>query len=344
MTFAEPIILYALAAVPVAATFVAWTESRRRAAMASLGDAGLVERLALSVNRRGRKLRTWLWLAALTLVIVTAARPQWGSEVQVVEQKGVQVMIALDVSESMLAEDIKPNRLSRAKLEIGDLMSQLGGDEVGLVLFSGAAFVQFPLTFDYSTARTFVDAASPAVISRPGTAIAEAIEISAAAFDETRVSQRVIVLMTDGETKEGDPVAAAARAAADGVVIYAVGFGSPEGEPIPEFNIRGEKAGFKSDRQGEVVLSKLDEVTLQLIAFETRGKYYRAGADGQAMQSLTAELADLQQETTQSEFQTRNVERFQVFLAVALVALLAAELVPDHVLRRPPPVMRGIPG
>jgi hypothetical protein len=140
--------------------------------------------LSASVDKKARGLKGWFWLLALALTIIAVARPQWGSDVEIVERQGVQLMVALDVSKSMLAEDLKPNRLGRAKLEIASLMNRLGGDEVGLVLFSGAAFLQFPLTFDYATARTFLDGANAGMISRPGTVVGEAIDVAIEGFDE----------------------------------------------------------------------------------------------------------------------------------------------------------------
>ena len=231
----------------------------------------------------------------------------------------------------MLAEDIKPDRLSRAKLEIVDLMNRLGGDEIGLVLFSGASFIQFPLTFDYTTARVALDDAAPDVISRPGTAVGDAILMALRGFDEKRTSQKVIVLMTDGEDHEGDPVEAARQAADEGVIIYAIGFGTPQGDPIPEYDGSGQVIGYKKDRSGEVVLSRLDEATLQQVASVTNGEYYRASAGAGAVESLAAELAGLQKAEIESEFETRNVERFQWSLLGALLALLIAEVIPDRV-------------
>lgn len=331
MTFAAPQLLYLLALLPLMAALAVWVSRRRQAAIARLGDPRLVDRLSMSVNWRGRRWRGWLWFVAIALIVVAVARPQWGTELQVIERRGVQIMVALDVSQSMLAEDIKPDRLSRAKLEIVDLMNRLGGDEIGLVLFSGASFIQFPLTFDYTTARVALDDAAPDVISRPGTAVGDAILMALRGFDEKRTSQKVIVLMTDGEDHEGDPVEAARQAADEGVIIYAIGFGTPQGDPIPEYDGSGQVIGYKKDRSGEVVLSRLDEATLQQVASVTNGEYYRASAGAGAVESLAAELAGLQKAEIESEFETRNVERFQWSLLGALLALLIAEVIPDRV-------------
>jgi Ca-activated chloride channel family protein len=189
-------------------------------------------------------------------------------------------MVALDVSESMLAEDIKPNRLARAKLEITELMDRLEGNEIGLVLFAGAAFVQFPLTSDFATARTFLDSAYPGIISRPGTVIGKAIRVGMEGFNEERASQKVIILLTDGENHEGDAVEAAREAAEQGIIIYTIGFGSAEGEPIPQYDELGNLTGYKRDRQGEIVLSRLNETILQEISLTANGRYFQAAADG----------------------------------------------------------------
>ncbi len=166
--------------------------------------------------------------------MIALARPQWGSEVREIEQEGLQVIVALDVSQSMLAEDVKPTRLDRAKLEIRDLTERLDGDEIGLVLFSGASFVQVPLTSDYLTALNYLDSADPSVISRPGTVIGEAIRTAMSGFDDELNNQKVLIVMTDGEDRETDPLAVAQEAADAGVLIYTIGFGTPEGQPVPE--------------------------------------------------------------------------------------------------------------
>ena len=334
MTFAEPVFIYGLILLPLMFLFVLWAAQRREAALARLGNPSLVRRLSSSVNWRGRRWRTALWFVALTALIISLTRPQWGSEAQLVEQQGIEVMVALDVSNSMLAQDVKPDRLSRAKLEIADLMTRLGGDEIGLVLFSGASFVQFPLTSDYGTARTFLDNARPEVISKPGTNIGDAIRTAMSGFDYNRASQKVIVLITDGEDHEADTLDVAQQAADQGIMLYTIGFGSPQGEPIPEYNAQGKVVGYKRDQGGEVVLSKLDEATLQQIAQTGKGEYYRASADGSELGALVSELNTLQKGELSSQIETWGIDRFQGFLAVALVTLIAMELIPDRVRQR----------
>ena len=330
LTFGQPLFLYMLAALPLAAAVVAWSARRRRADLNRIGSSHLVEQLHATVNLRGRSARTVLWFVSLTLVLVALARPQWGTEFETVEQRGIQLMVALDISTSMLAEDAKPNRLARAKLEVADLMSRLQGDDVGLVLFSGAAFIQFPMTFDYGTARAFLENAHPGMISRQGTVIAEAIDAAVQGFDDQRPSQRVLVVLTDGEDHEGDPVAAAARAAESGVIVYTVGLGSTQGEPIPDPVNSNGTTRYQRDRQGQTVLSRLDEATLQEIAQAGNGRYYSASAAQSPAEALAAEFDGLQTGTVESEFEIIRIERFQMFLYVTLLALLAFELIPDR--------------
>jgi len=330
MIFAYPFLLILLLLVPASGLFLLWAARRQKSALARLGEPALIRRLSANINWRGRRWQTALRLAALGLVIIALARPQWGSEVREIQQEGLQVMVALDVSQSMMAQDIKPSRLDRAKLEIADLTQRLDGDEIGLVLFSGASFVQVPLTSDYQSALNYMDSAGPNSISRPGTVIGDAIRTAAGAFDPELSSQKVLIVMTDGEDQETDPLAAAQEVADQGVLIYTIGFGTPEGEPIPEVNQYGQTVEYKTDDQGNVVLSKLDENSLQAVAQTGSGKYYRATPGGDELDSLLAEIDQLQQAQLQSRFETRYIERFQIFLALALAALIAGELIPER--------------
>ena len=329
MTFGSPQYLYALLALPALMAFVWWAFARRAALVQRIGDPALIERLSMTVNRGMRRRRLVLWFLGIALIIIALARPQWGSDVQIVEHRGVQVMVALDISLSMLAQDLKPTRLDRAKLEISDMMSRLTGDEVGIVLFSGASFIQFPLTFDYATARTYLRNASPDAITRQGTVIAKAISTAMTGFNEERVSQKIIVIMTDGENHEGDPVAAAQQAAEDGAVVYTVGFGSPEGEPIPVYDAQGNITGYREDDQGRVVISSLDETTLQQVARAGGGKYFRAVERG-AIAGLVDEIQSFQDESLQSEFNRTKIERFQIFLLLGVLSLVLAEMMTDR--------------
>jgi Ca-activated chloride channel family protein len=190
--------------------------------------------------------------------------------------------------------------------------------------------VQVPLTTDYLTMLNYLDGAGPSVISRPGTVIGDAIRTAVNAYDDELTSQKVLIVMTDGEDRETDPTAAAREAAENDVLIYTIGFGTPEGEPVPETNQYGEITGYKQDASGNVVLSQLDETTLQAVAQAADGQYYRATPDGRELDSLLNAISTLQREQLQSRFETTYIERYQIFLALALGALLLAELIPDR--------------
>ena len=330
MTFASPQFLIVLAALPALALFARWVLVRRAAAMMRIGDPALVERL--SASSQGMRLaRLALWFVGVALLVVGLARPQWGTEVEIVEQRGVQLMVALDVSRSMLLQDVKPSRLDRAKLEISDLISRLGGDTVGIVLFSGASFIQFPLTADYATARTYLNSASPGAITRQGTVIGEAIGTAMGGFNDQRVSQKVIIVMTDGENHEGNPVEASRQAAAEGAVVYTVGFGSPDGSPVAAYDDQGNVIGQRQDAEGRPILSRIDEGALQRIAEAGGGRYFRADAPG-AMSGLLDEIDAFQDERFQSELSERKVERFQLFLIAGALSLFLAEVLTDRLL------------
>jgi len=331
MSFAESIYFYlAVAIVPLLGLFLYWSGKRRHNLVNRLGNPDLIARLSANVNWRGRRWQAGLWLATAALLLFVLARPQWGEEVRTVEREGVQVMVALDISESMLAEDIKPNRLSRAKLEIADLMTRLGGDEVGLVLFSGASFIQFPLTSDYATARSFLDDARPNVISKPGTNIGDAVRTAMSGFDENSAAQRVIVLITDGEAHDAEALATVEQAAEEGVIFYTIGFGSLEGVPIPDTDVYGNVVGFKQNRAGEVVLSRLDETTLREIAQIGNGHYYHASAGGSELDALVDELNRMQKGEMGTQMEVQKIERFQIFLALALALATLAYLIPER--------------
>ena len=330
MRFGQPLYLFALILIPVLGIWLWQLQRRQKAILARMGEKSLMAQLSSSVNWRGRRWRNRWWLIGLSFLIIALARPQWGTSAQIVRQDGIQIMIALDISRSMLAEDLKPNRLSRAKQAISELMDRLIGDEVGLVLFSGASFIQFPLTSDYGTAKSFLSGANPQAISRPGTVIGEAIRTALTGFDNNRNSQKVIIVMTDGEDPDTNPIEAALSAVDEGAVIYTIGFGSPDGAPIPEFNSIGQLSGYKRDRNGSIVTSRLNELALQDIASTGNGNYYRATPSGEEMGNLVGELKKLQSAELSTRTETQAVERYQIFLAIGLLAFLFGELIPDR--------------
>lgn len=337
MTFENAQYLILLAALPVAVALIALSIRKRTASMSRIGDHRLVARLARTADARGRTIRRALILAALGLAVIALARPQWGESSQIVERRGVQLMVALDVSKSMLAEDLEPNRLERAKFVISDLILRLTGDEVGLVLFSGRAFVQFPLTFDYATARTFLANASHQMIQVQGTEMSRAIGVAMRGFDDQRLSQKVIVIVSDGENHDDRVLETTREAAEEGVVIFTVGVGTSDGHTIPDVDPFGQATGPLTDRQDNIVISRLNEMALRQIAEAGGGKYF-AESDKAAL-LLSQELTGLQEAASDAETKSRKVERFQIFAVIAVVLLIGAELVSER--RRIAPSIRA---
>ena len=332
MTFGSPQFLVLLAAVPIAAGLVAWAYFARQRSISRFGDPALVRRLIGTANTPGRLAKSILTIAALALVVLAAARPQWGETEQIVERHGVQLMVALDISRSMLAEDIRPNRLERAKLEASDLLERLHGDEVGLVLFSGAAFIQFPLTFDYATARTFLYRADTDMIARQGTVLDEAIGVSMVGLDNDRLGHKAIVIISDGEDdrQESDYARAANRAADAGLTVYTIGVGTTDGEPIPVKDSWGNVVGYQEDGDGNMVLSRINEDVLKSVAEAGGGSYVQAGGSTSAAAVIAEELDTLEKTVVESEITNARVERFQWFAIGAIALLVVSQLIPSR--------------
>lgn len=319
--FGRPEALYLLLLLPAAAALFVWRGRARRAALARLGEAGLVRRLAPGVSRARRAAKAALWLMAAGLLIVALARPAWGVDAEVIETQGVSVMVVFDVSQSMLAQDTAPDRLERAKLTLRDLTDRLAGSEIGLILFAGQALVQFPLTTDTFSIQSFVNAASTDAISQQGTNLDGALRLAISALEQPRPTARQIVVLSDGENHEGDPAEAAARAAAAGITVHAVGYGDEAGAPIPVLDDAGRAAGYKTDAAGGLVLSRLDAETLRAVAERGGGVYRRATAQGGEAEAIAAAALSAGAGTLESRAAPRGVERFGVFLLLAAAAL-----------------------
>jgi len=322
--------LFAYLLVPALVALVWWARARKQRDMERLADRDLLDRLTASVSRRGQLAKTILVVAAVGLLVTALARPQFGSRVETVRREGRDVLIALDLSASMVAEDMAPNRLEKAKFAIADLIDQLDGDRVGLVAFAGEAFVQSPLTLDYGAARLFLNAMEPDMMSVQGTNLGQAIAVALDAFAATERRHRVLVVITDGEDHEGEVDDAISRATDEGVVIYTVGIGSTDGVPIPDFDAIGQAQGFKRDGDGAVVTTRLDEATLMTLAERTGGTYYRASPGGTELAVLAEELAGGEGREFESEQVTLFDEQYQLFLGLALVLLISDVLVSDR--------------
>jgi len=311
--------------VPALAGFWVWAFRARRGALARLAEAPVRSALAASVDWASRHRKATLVSAAAGCLILALVGPQWGFEWEQVKRRGIDLVIALDVSKSMLAQDVKPNRLKRAKLAIQELIPLLGGDRIGLVVFAGTGFVQCPLTIDYGAFTLTLDDVSTDAIPRGGTALAQAIRTGVAAFAASASESRVLVLITDGEDLEGDAAAAARDAAQAGVKIFAVGMGTPEGELIPVEDEQGSRS-FLKDLEGRTVKSRLDEAALQQIALQTGGSYVRATPTAFGLDALYRErIATMKAQEMEGGRRKRHELRFQWPLAAAL-GLLCVEM------------------
>ncbi len=330
MEFGSPQFLWLLWLVPVVILFYLISFRRKRKALGAFGSLGLMAKLTPSVSRRKQRLKTILMVLGLSFLLFSLARPQYGKRLRMMKRRGVDIIICLDTSKSMLAEDIMPNRLERAKHELTDLIDELKGDRVGIVAFAGDAFLECPLTLDYGAAKLFLDILDPDIIPTPGTAIGEAIRVALRGFNQKERKYKVMVLLTDGEDQGSDPIKAARDASQEGVRVYAVGIGSPQGAPIPLRDNRGKLLEYKKDREDQTVMSKLDEVTLQEIALLTDGKYYRSTTGGMELDRIYEDISKLEKRELKSRQYSQYEDRYQYFLLVGVLALMAEGFLSDR--------------
>ena len=322
MRFAEPTFLYLLLLIPALWLFYYYVGKERKNALSRFGNLRLMKNLTKSLSESRRKTKIALIIIAIFFLVLSIARPQIGTKLRMAKKQAIDLMIAIDTSKSMLAEDIKPNRLIAAKMSAADLIKRLKGDRVGLIAFAGMGFVQCPLTSDYSASKMFLDNIDADIIPQPGTAIGEAIEVAIKSFVSKASKQKVLILLTDGEDHEHKAIEAAKDAAKKGIKIYTIGLGSLAGEPIPEKNARGVIIGHKKDKKNNVVLTQLDEETLKKIARITGGEYYRATAGGAELDNIFKEIAGIEKSEFETKFYTDYEERFQYFLFVVLALLI----------------------
>jgi Ca-activated chloride channel family protein len=328
--FVSTEILFGLLLVPALGVLFWGTRQARKRALAQFGDLALVQKLSATLSRRARAAKGVLMLVAVTFLILALARPQFGTRVETVTSEGQDVMVVLDVSRSMLAEDVSPNRLERARLEIMRIVQRLNGDRIGLVAFAGNAFVQSPLTVDYGAAALFLNAMDTDLIPIQGTNLGEALTVALDAFEEGTRDHRVLIVVTDGEDHEGEIEGALERARDEGVQIHTVGIGSLDGTPIPEFTASGERSGFVRDDEGAVVTTRLDESTLERVSEVTGGRYFPALGPGANLDPLVEEVAGGEGRELEAREITLFDEQFQIFLGFALVLLLADGLIPER--------------
>ncbi|MFQ5718088.1 MAG: VWA domain-containing protein [Acidobacteriota bacterium] len=319
--FASPSVLLWWILLPVAALVVGFVLAHRRAVLARLGSWAMVRRLAASSGLERPVVKTALVLMAAALLVLAWARPQWGRVAEPVTRRGIDVVIALDTSTSMLAADARPERMALGKAFAADLAHRLAGNRVGLVAFAGSAFPQCPLTLDTSAVQVFLDIMEVGDVPDAGSNLEEAIEVSMDAFPEDSPGRRVIVLISDGEGLQGDAVSAAARAAAAGVLVYTVGTGTPSGAPIPLTGEDGAMRGYKKDHDGRVVTTRLDRKALDAIARAGRGRFILATSTLGGSARLAEDIDRMEKADLSSRIITTFKERFQIPLLGAVLLL-----------------------
>jgi Ca-activated chloride channel homolog len=330
--FAHPDFLYLLLLLPAVILLFIINEIRKKNALKRLGDSNLVSGLVPEMSKTRPVIKFILQLVAVTAGVIMLARPQFGSKIEDVKKQGVEVIIALDVSNSMLAEDIQPDRLTRAKQAISRLVDDLDNDKIGLIVFAGDAYIQIPITTDYISAKMFLSAINPNMVPKQGTAIGAAINLGVRSFSPGEGKSKAIIIITDGENHEDDPVKDAEDASKAGIVIHTIGIGSTDGVPIPFVN--NGKKDYLKDADGNTVITKLDEDILKKIALSTNGNYVRANNSNIGLDEIYAQIKKMKKQDLESTMYTEYNDQFQIFAAIALVLLIADFIIMERKNRR----------
>ncbi|MBL7893039.1 MAG: VWA domain-containing protein [Bacteroidia bacterium] len=321
--------LYAYLLIPVFVLLFILMKQWRKKAIRSLGDTEVVRQLMPDVSTAKPVLKFIFLLLAMSLIILGIVNPQIGSKLQEVKRKGADVMIALDVSNSMKAEDLSPNRLQRAKLAISKLIDKLEGDRIGIVVFGGEAYVQLPITTDYAAAKLFLETIDTDIIPTQGTAIGAAVRLSMESFGQDVGKNKAIIVITDGENHEDDAVKAVEEAADRGISVNTIGMGSPSGSPIPVYR-NGTQVGFKKDKEGNTVITKLNEQMLQELASAGNGAYVHASNSETGLNAILDEVNKLEKKNYESKMYSDYDDKFYYFLAPALLLIILELLISER--------------
>ncbi len=320
--FAQLYYLYGLVLVPILILLYVLMLKRKKRAIKTFADINIIHRLTNSFSKVRPGWKFTFIILAFILIILALARPQIGSKIIKAEKKGVDLMIILDVSNSMLCEDIQPSRLQRSKQAISKLIDKLDNDRVGIIVFAGKAFVQLPITSDFSAAKMFLETINTDIVPEQGTAIGAAIDLAVESFDkEKKLNNKAIIIITDGENHEDDAIKAAQDAKEKGIKVNTIGMGLPDGAPIPIYN-GTIKVGYKKDKGGTTIMSKLDETMLQKIASAGKGTYIRANNSNAGLQSIFDEISKLDKIEFDSKTFADYEDRFQFLIGAALFFLI----------------------
>ncbi len=324
--FGNPEYLWLFAALPLLLALYIFLNIRKKKDVQKMGALSMLKRMMPELSLKRSYLKFWLIFGALCVGIFLLARPQFGTKVELVEKEGIELAIAIDVSNSMLAEDVSPNRLARAKQILTRLIDVRRNDKVALIVFAGEAYVQMPLTSDTQSAKIFLNTIDPSLVPIQGTAIAQAIRLGMSSFSSDQDISKAMIIITDGEDHEGNAVDIAAEAAQAGVTINVVGIGSPDGSPIPALEYG---SNFMTDNEGNVVISRLNEEMGMEIAQSGQGLYVRADNSNTAVRALEARLDELETGATTSLSYSEYDEKFPIMAWILLAILLIEILIYD---------------
>lgn len=326
--FHNPEYLYLLTLVPVLIVIMVLNSRKTKRKIKAAGEQHLIKGLMPEFSFFRKNLKFFFQLLAFILITFVLSRPQFGSRLEEIKREGVEIIIALDVSNSMLAEDIKPNRLERAKQAISNLVERLQDDKIGLIVFAGDAYTQIPVTTDYVSAKMFLSSISPGIVPKQGTSLASAINLGINSFSPAMDESKALIIITDGENHEEDPMPLAEQASEKGVIIHTIGIGSNSGVPIPVVN-NGRKDYLK-DSEGNTVITRLDESILKEIAFATGGKYVKASNTNIGLNTIFNEISSMKQQELEGTMYTEYDDQFQVLAALALFLLVVDILIMER--------------
>ena len=327
MQFFHPEWLSSLWLVILVFLFFIWIGRRKHKLLEKFAAWQTLKLLSQSHSLTKERVKKGLFLVVLTLLIITLAQPQWGETKKEVQRKGMEIIFLVDTSLSMLAEDIHPSRIEKAKLEMKAFLRQLKGDRIGIVTFAGSGFIQSPLTLDYDTFLLFVNSIQVGYIPDAGTSLSEAIRSAVKAFPKMKQKNHIIILLSDGEDLEGNVESAVKMAREAKVRIYSIGIGTKEGAPIPLRSDNGKVSGYKKDRSGEVVITKLNEGLLTQIAEQTGGLYAQVSPSEREIGWIYQHTQNLEKKEFKQKLVVERENHFQLFLGVALLVLLSEMLI-----------------
>jgi len=321
--FEEPTYLYLLLLIPVLVAFYLYSNYKKKKAIRRFGDPTLMAALMPEVSKYRPNVKSAIMLIAIGLFAVLLARPQFGSKLEIVKRQGIEVIIALDISNSMLAQDIQPSRLEKAKRIVSQLVDKMQNDKVGMIVFAGDAFTQLPITSDYISAKMFLETIDPSLLSKQGTAIGAALDLANRSFTPNEGVGRTVILITDGENHEGGVNEAIKHATEKNIQINVLGIGSPEGSPIPS-----EKGNdYRRDRDGNIIITRLNEQMCQEIAKNGKGIYVRVDNTNNAQRAINKEINKLAKADVETQVYTDFNEQFQYVAWIILILLLVEMLI-----------------